>query len=141
MVELGRACVDEAHRNLQVLGLLWQGIARYARDHGARYLVGCSSITSQDPAVGVTLHANLHRHHLAPVEWRTRPHPDYECAAESLLEEGPKVPKLLRAYLALGAWICGPPALDRAFKTIDFLTVLDFESLPARVLDRLLQPA
>jgi putative hemolysin len=42
-----------------------------------------------------------------------------------------KIPKLLRAYLALGAKICGPPALDRNFKTIDFLTMLDLEALPS----------
>jgi putative hemolysin len=36
---------------------------------------------------------------------------------------------LLRAYLHLGAWICGPPAIDREFGTIDFLTVLDFEAM------------
>jgi len=40
-----------------------------------------------------------------------------------------KIPKLLRAYLTLGAKICGPPALDRNFKTIDFLTLLDLETL------------
>src|SRR6202012_5713025 len=32
--------------------------------------------------------------------------------------------KLLRAYLAIGAKICGPPAIDREFGTIDFLTLL-----------------
>jgi putative hemolysin len=41
-----------------------------------------------------------------------------------------KIPKLLRAYLTLGAKICGPPALDRQFKTIDFLTLLDLETMP-----------
>jgi putative hemolysin len=39
------------------------------------------------------------------------------------------VPKLLRTYLSLGAKICGPPALDRDFQTIDFLTLLDLETL------------
>jgi len=32
-------------------------------------------------------------------------------------------------YLTLSAKICGPPALDREFKTIDFLTLLDMETL------------
>ena len=41
--------------------------------------------------------------------------------------------KLLRAYLAIGAKICGPPAIDRAFGTIDFLTLLDLYTLPAIV--------
>ena len=39
-----------------------------------------------------------------------------------------KTPKLLSAYLALGAGVCGPPAIDREFRTIDFLTWLDVES-------------
>jgi putative hemolysin len=39
-------------------------------------------------------------------------------------------PRLLRGYLALGAKLCGPPALDRRFQTIDFLTMLDLEKLP-----------
>ena len=41
--------------------------------------------------------------------------------------------RLLRAYLAIGAWICGPPAIDREFGTIDFLTLLDLHALPAIV--------
>ena len=44
--------------------------------------------------------------------------------------EAPKIPKLLRAYLSLGGQICGPPAIDREFKTIDFLTWVDLEALP-----------
>src|SRR5471032_2846348 len=36
IVELGRACVDKQHRNLVVLGLLWKGIADYAKERGAR---------------------------------------------------------------------------------------------------------
>jgi len=42
-------------------------------------------------------------------------------------------PKLLRAYLAIGAKICGPPAIDREFGTIDFLTLLDLRTLPVIV--------
>jgi hypothetical protein len=39
--------------------------------------------------------------------------------------------KLLRVYLAIGAKICRPPASDREFSTIDFLTLLDLRALPA----------
>jgi putative hemolysin len=130
VIELGRACVHRAHRNLHVLGLLWKGIADYARDRGARYLCGCSSLTSQDAAEGASVYAELCRKHLAPVEFRTRPMPGYECSLAHLAEHAPKVPKLLRAYLSVGATICGPPALDREFKTIDFLTLLDLDRLP-----------
>lgn len=131
IVELGRACVHKQHRNLLVLGALWKGIADYARRMGARYLMGCSSLTSQDPAVGASAYAELCRRHLAPPSWRTAPLPACECPLHQLAANAPKVPKLLRAYLSLGAKICGPPALDRHFKTIDFLTLLDLAQLPA----------
>jgi len=136
LIELGRACVHQQHRNLIVLGLLWKGIADYPRERGGRYLCGCSSITSQDPAVGASAYADLCRKHLAPAQWRTRPLPDFDCPLNQLTEDPPKIPKLLRAYLSIGAKICGPPALDRHFKTIDFLTLLDLHSLPAMVRER-----
>jgi len=133
MIELGRACVHRQHRNLVVLGLLWKGIGEYAVTHGGRYLVGCSSLTSQDPAAGASAYARLCRNHLAPPAFRTRPLPAYECSLARLTSEEVGIPKLLRAYLALGANICGPPALDPHFKTIDFLTWLDLRTLPADV--------
>ncbi len=134
MLELGRACVHQQHRNLTVLGLLWRGVANYARSVGARYLIGCSSITTQSPKLGASLYADLCRRHLAPPNLRTIPRPEFESPLDELDEESPKAPKLLRAYLSLGARICGPPALDAQFRTIDFLTLLDLEDLspPAR---------
>ncbi len=139
MIELGRACIHEAHRNLAVLSLLWRGIADYARERGARYLCGCSSLTSVDMAVGASAYAALCRAHLAPPEWRTQPTPDYDCALDRLSPTSVKIPKLLRAYLGLGAWICGPPALDREFGTIDFLTLLDLNRLARPARDKFLR--
>jgi putative hemolysin len=136
IIELGRACVHIEHRNLVVLGMLWKGIADYAQEHGARYLLGCSSVTSQNPAVGASAFTELCRKNLAPPAWRTQPLPEYECPLNHLAEEPVKIPKLLRAYLSVGAKICGPPALDRSFKTIDFLTLLDLATLPPIVRQR-----
>lgn len=130
IIECGRACVHSEHRNLQVLSLLWRGIAEYTREHKARYLVGCSSLTSQEPAVGLAAYAVLARDHLVSPEFRTTPIAACACTADQSSLEAPKLPKLLRAYLSLGAKICGPPAIDCEFKTIDFLTWLDIEQLP-----------
>ena len=129
IVELGRACVDRHHRNLVVLGMLWKGIADYAKGRGGRYLIGCSSITSQDPAAGASAYSELCRKHLADTAWRTKPLPAYECELSAVTEEKTEIPKLLRAYMSIGAKICGPPALDRHFQTIDFLTFMDLETL------------
>jgi putative hemolysin len=136
LVELGRACVAPAHRNLVVLQMLWRGISRYARSMEARYLIGCSSINTTDPRVGAALYSRLMRTHLVPPLQRTNPWPTCACPLENLVDEARPVPKLLAAYLALGAQICGPPALDREFKTIDFLTLLDLETLSPRAAAR-----
>lgn len=131
IVELGRACVHMDHRNLAVLTLLWKGIAAYAGARGCRYLVGCSSITSQDPAVGVAAYQALISH-LVGEQYRTNPLPAYDCGEAVCETKSPKIPKLLSAYLMLGAKICGRPAIDREFKTIDFLTFMDLQSLSPR---------
>ena len=137
ILEVGRACVHRQHRNLVVLGLLWKGIADYAQERGGRYLLGCSSLTSQNPGDGASAYTDLCRKKaLADKEWLTRPLPALECPMDGMAEEPVLIPKLLRAYLAIGAKIGGPPALDREFKTIDFLTILDLELMPAGARDR-----
>jgi len=138
ILELGRACVHAQHRNLTVLGMLWKGIADYARDKHARYLIGCSSVTTQDEGVGAAMFANLSKRHLAPEAWRVNPQPSHACSRERIAENPPKVPKLLAAYLSIGAAICGPPAIDREFKTVDFLTFLDLRTLPEATIRRFL---
>lgn len=135
VVELGRACVHAQHRNFAVLNLLWGGIADYARTRGARWLLGCSSLTSRDASVGAAAWQRLQPHWAEP-RFRTVPTAAFECALGAP-GAPPKVPKLLAAYLALGASLCGPPALDREFGTIDFLTLLDLDGLRNRWLGRL----
>lgn len=129
LLELGRACVHSQHRNLMVLGLLWKGIAKYAGERSLRYLLGCSSAPTLDPAVGAAMYFNLGRLHLADAAWRVRPLEGLACPLEQALAVAPKVPRLLGTYLSLGAKICGQPAIDRQFKTIDFLTMLDLEAV------------
>ncbi|HEX4284849.1 MAG TPA: GNAT family N-acyltransferase [Terracidiphilus sp.] len=137
ILELGRASIDREHRTPEVLTLLWRGIAQYASDMGLRYLVGCSSLNSKDPAEGWHMYRQLENYRVSP-EFTTEPTAAYACPTE---HEGvdaqpsdaslptPKVPKLLRTYLAIGARICAPPAWDREFGTIDFLTLLDLKLL------------
>lgn len=137
LVELGRACVHEDFRKMNVLNLLWRGIIDYASERGSRYLIGCSSLTSQDPALGHAMYAKMSPS-LAPEEFRTVPLPEYLLPPAEPQADCPEPPRLLRAYLAVGAKICGAPALDREFGTIDFLTLLDLEALPAAVHNRFL---
>jgi putative hemolysin len=148
MIELGRACVHLDHRNFNLLHLLWRGIAVYAVERKARFLIGCSSLTSQDPGEGAVVYRQLRAHLVAPA-LRTEPRPEFHVVVggsdagwsgtwRRQARPGSPIPatalsKLLHAYLAIGAKICGPPAIDREFGTIDFLTLLDLRTLPAIV--------
>ncbi len=127
VLELGRACVRSDHRSMPLLSMLWRGIAEYAQKHGLRYLLGCSSLTSQCAAEGWAMYRTLSPW-WADAPFQTMPHASHALPA-AVPAEKKDPPRLLRAYLAVGAQICSTPALDRAFGTIDFLTLLDLERL------------
>lgn len=127
-IELGRACVAQAHRNTQVLFLLWKGLAAYVAHNRKRYLFGCCSLTSQDERQGqrvmelLRAQGHLHPHLFAP------PQPGFECEVDELMDDDgleASIPRLFRSYLRYGAKVCSPPAIDRQFKTIDFLVLFD----------------
>ena len=137
IAELGRACIHRDHRSTEVLNLLWRGLARYVLVNGGRYMMGCCSLNSQDASEGHTVYASLKNYLVAP-ELQTAPTPHYAMPRRKG-ETGPvQAPKLLRAYLTIGAKICGPPAIDRESRTIDFLTLLDLQTLHPRVAARFL---
>lgn len=136
LLELGRACVHIDYRNIMVLHALWKGIAVYATRNDSRYLIGCSSISSQDENVGVAMYEGLKEKYLVDPSLRTVPHPGRDCRTTGAEVEAARPPRLFRAYLEISGRICGPPAIDREFKTIDFLTLVDLANLPERVRTR-----
>ena len=162
ILELGRASIDREHRTPEVLMLLWRGIAQYATDRGLRTLLGCSSLNSNDPSLGWRMYRQLHDFRVT-AEFETSPTEAYACPEEQqdanaqrssceidlcgpgdgLPAPAPvqsKVPNLLKTYLAIGARIAAPPAWDREFRTIDFLTLLDLKALSAAARSRFLAP-
>jgi putative hemolysin len=151
ILELGRASIDREHRTPEVLTLLWRGIAQYATDMQLRYLIGCSSLNSVDPREGWQMYRQLENYRVAE-ELQTIAMTGWECpdaepvseevsvASEPVASEPVKVPKLLRTYLAIGARICGAPAWDREFGTIDFLTLLDLRTVSSSARNRFLAP-
>jgi putative hemolysin len=139
IVELGRACIHRDHRQSDVLNLLWKGIARYVIANGGRYMMGCCSLPSLDAALGHAVYGALKNYMVEP-ELVTRPTEKYVLPyVKAGTEEEVRPPKLLRAYLAIGAKICSEPAIDWEFKTIDFLTLLDLQTLHPRVAARFLE--
>lgn len=92
-----------------------------------------SSLTSQDASIGTGVFDNTCKYNIVSEELVTLRLPAFRLPEAPSAAPCPAPPTLLRAYLSLGAKICGPPALDREFKTIDFLTLLDLRALPDAV--------
>ena len=136
VLELGRACVHIDYRNIMVLHALWKGIAVYATRNDSRYLIGCSSISSQDENFGAAMYHSLKETYLVEPSLRTTPQPGHDCRSTGAAVEVSRPPRLFRAYLEISGRICGPPAIDCEFKTIDFLTLVDLAKLPDRVRTR-----
>jgi len=140
LIELGRACVHRDHRSIIVVSMLWKEIVRYVLKNNARYMIGCSSLTSQEPALGHAMYRKFAREGaLAEPDFITKPLPPFTLPEAEALSPCPLPPKLLRAYLGVGAKICGEPAIDREFGTIDFLTMLDCHNGSAIATERFLE--
>ena len=57
------------------------------------------------------------------------PRSGYECRSVEGRSSEVEIPKLFRMYLSIGAKVCSPPAIDRVFKTIDFLVLFDIDAM------------
>lgn len=142
-VELGRACVAREHRSKSVLFMLWRGMLSYVRSNNRRLFFGCSSLTSQDPALGRRAYRQLLRDGKVHPRIALRPRPEFRCdvdpgkgtANASLPDSTPvEFPTLFSLYLRFGAKVIGAPAIDRTFGTIDFLILVDSTELSATTL-------
>ncbi len=134
-VELGRACVAADHRNAHVLFLLWKGLAAYAAHNQKRYLFGCCSLTSQDEDEGLRVMEALEQEGNYHPSFAVPPRSGFECRVYDPAREPDRkasIPKLFRIYMHYGAKVCGPPAIDRQFKTIDFLVLFDVFAMDAQ---------
>lgn len=135
-VEIGRACVAKEHRKQKVLFGLWRGLARYLMLQNKRYLFGCCSLTSQDTAEARVVMAWLREQHLVRPGPVARARPANRCdgpAPDPAAVAAVKLPTLFATYMRFGVRVCSEPSIDREFKTIDYLVVMDTASIPAFV--------
>lgn len=132
VVELGRTCVHVDFRSGGGIMLLWSGIAQLMRAWDIDYLLGCASVPCRDDGRLVhTLMNGFRTTQLSPTELRATPRvPVAHYDGDHV--DGAIVPPLLKAYLRLGAWICGEPSLDREFGVADFMVLLDMDNLNHR---------
>lgn len=145
MVEMGRAVVRSDHRNGAVILMMWSAILAYLDRCSYDYVIGCVSVpTHGDGVPGTHLRGIrdivVSRHHVAS-EFTVTPYRRVKIGGRDLSGIEPAgnvtVPPLMRAYLRLGAQVCGEPAHDPEFGVADFPTLLDKRKADIRYLSRL----
>ncbi len=71
IMELGRSCVDPAHRTISMMQLLWRAVAVYVQHYQIKVLCGCASLNGIEPVNFKLPLSYLYHHHLAPKEKRS----------------------------------------------------------------------
>ena len=131
-VEIGRSCVHPEHRTGAVIALLWSGLADYMRRTGYEYILGCASMSMRDGGHGAAAaYARLCVSHLSPAEYRVFPRCPLPLDQLDVAAP-PAIPPLIKAYLRVGAYVCGEPAWDPDFNTADLLMLLPLSRVDGR---------
>ncbi len=136
-IELGRACIAKEHRNSRVLFMLWKGLANYLTVTEKRYLFGCCSIFTQDGEVAAKVLDRLNADGNVHKSIKVSPREDRKCIPSGFTSkdsEEVELPALVNIYLRIGAKICGEPAVDRQFKTIDYFVIFDVNTINKKYL-------
>lgn len=142
VAELGRACVHPAYRTGGVITLLLAGLTAYLVERDCEYVIGCASVSLADGAERAAgLCRRLIAEHRSPVEWHAFPRAPFPFESIACDETAAPMPALIKAYLRLGATVCGEPAWDERFKTADLLLILSMARMAPRYRSRLLRQA
>jgi putative hemolysin len=154
-MEVGRTCVHPDYRNGATIALLWSGIARFIVMNQIDYLIGCASIPlTTGTRKASVIYDRLAGNYLAPAEWRVFPKVPLpslisrrtsEASRASLgqltgAEEAAEIPPLVKAYLRVGAKICGEPAWDPDFNVADLFIILRTDSIAGRYSRHFMSP-
>ena len=149
-LEVGRTCVHAGHRGGGAIARLWLGLAEFMLGERYDYLFGCASVDMRDGGRQARL---IHR------DARERgqvneslgiaprvPLPDAGAPAATppiglTASARRMLPPLLKAYLSLGAEICGAPAWDRRFNVADMFVLVSRANIAPRYARRFLRPA
>jgi len=143
LLELGRSCAHKNYRDRSPISLMWDAIADYVKSHKVRYVFGCASLLTTQPAEVGQFYSYLKEKYYAPQEFRVHPVPekifrdlDEEVSVSDEQAIFMRLPSLIKGYLRIGALLCGPPALDMEFGTTDLFLLLDVTRMNADYLRR-----
>lgn len=149
-LELGRSCVSPEYRTGSVVSLLWRAITTLLIRANLTHMLGCVSLEERDPKTGWALYEYFKKNGIISKDYTVVPRPGFklerppDAAIEKVLahedELKAQIPPIFKGYLRLGGLICGEPALDSDFGTIDFFIMVSLDRVPQRYLRHFYYP-
>jgi len=131
ILELGRSCVDAAHRTRPTMQLLWQTIAAYLSYHDIKLMFGCASLPGADPARLSVALSYLYHFHLGPEDMRPVALPeryvDMAIVPKADIDTRAALtalPPLIKGYIRLGGFVGDGAVVDEQFNTTDVCVVV-----------------
>ena len=139
IMEIGRTCIHPDYRNGATIAVLWSRIAQYMMENEHRYLFGCASISLADGGTAfASIMPELRASYLSEAELRVTPKLPLETSAQPC-ETRNQMPPLLKAYMKMGARICGEACWDPDFNVADVFVVLNLDQVANRYAKRFLK--
>lgn len=141
VAEIGRTCIDPRYRGGAVITVLWARLAQYMLENDIRYLVGCASVVLDNSYNVAAIDRRIRERYWSTARRRVTPRHCLDHLSGDANDASFKMPPLLKAYLRMGAEVCGAPYWDPAFNCLDYFILMAVERLPARYVQHFLQPA
>ena len=127
-IEIGRPCFAKTHRNTEAQILLLKGLGASLLVKNKRYLFGSLSLSTRDPMQAGRIFDQLtNEGHLHP-EFKVIPNHGSKCLwyrPSDRNSDEASISSWIRTCLQFGAKLCGPPAMNRQFRTIELPFFLD----------------
>jgi putative hemolysin len=141
MVEVSGVQVHPDHGSGSVLPRLGATLARFLVETRHDYVLASACVGIGDGGHNAaSIHRDACLRAMSPEDLRV--YPRKRLATETLRETLPcSAPPLLKAYLALGAWVCGEPAWDAEFACADFPLLLPLARMRGRYVKQFLANA
>lgn len=131
-LEVSRVCINRTHRHTEAQMMLLNGLGMSLLQRDKRYLFGSLSLSTTDPMHAGRIFDQLDREGHVHPKIRVLPRPGFKCmwyrGSDGQTGEN-SISGWIRTCLQFGAKVCGPPAINRRFRTIDLPFFLDGKQL------------
>jgi putative hemolysin len=139
IMEIGRTCIHPDYRNGATIAVLWSRIAQFMMENNYQYLFGCASISLADGGTSfASIMPRLREEHLSDASMRVHPRLVLQTRAQPG-DTKAQLPPLLKAYMKMGARVCGEPCWDPEFNVADVFVILNLDDVASRYAKRFLK--